>query len=653
MATGAFVAERSGHQPERASVRFPDSRRSAIDPAPQQPDFLRFGRAAPGVFARLVHPARGTDKMEHGPTSALGATASVTSRECVRSRARRRRLAGFCFGDVSMKALFLRADHSLADRSSRITAIGLVAAMAVAIGVSSYGAEPESAAKPAATTFRLADGTTIPIEQYGETYETVEWQPPLDPDKAKVIFEIDPGAGVGISSISLDKVHRKIYWIQATANRAAIFRANLDGTAREVLFNGFETPEGKGGGAAARGLVVSPELKKIFWTCVSPSPATPGGAIYEADLSGKSVKAIVTGLHSCHTIVVDPVGKKIYFNDDGRIQRADLDGSGAEDLGGRAGGAFAIDVARQLIYACSSDNIVKEFSFDGKTARTLYECKGASASWSSPVVDGASQLIYFVCQSSVVCAPLNDLYRFETLFHLKPHEGVKFTIDLDSQTMYWAHGGLKLMSAPLPPRWPRVRKTAPPLITSLKQSTVKRGDEITIFGSGFKSCRRLFWIAAPSGKAIETEFRVVDDHLLTAVVPKLDAHCKSVYLALVGDGGTTVTLSADTSPVKKRIVLKRGSDNNEFAYLVKDDAALYESEENLVLILKGGSATTGRRGGNVYLVKNGGTAAVGRPAGVVFHEPHARLTGSSDLITRVPTTAIRPSYVERLLTITK
>ncbi|HEX3869653.1 MAG TPA: hypothetical protein VHV77_04370, partial [Pirellulales bacterium] len=66
------------------------------------------------------------------------------------------------------------------------------------------------AEEPTEHNVKFADGAILPIEHWPDTYETLEWQPPIDIKKAKTI--VDYGGGQ-ISSVGIDYKHNKIYWI--------------------------------------------------------------------------------------------------------------------------------------------------------------------------------------------------------------------------------------------------------------------------------------------------------------------------------------------------------------------------------------------------------------------------------------------------------
>ncbi len=87
---------------------------------------------------------------------------------------------------------------------------------------------------------------------------------------------------------------------------------------------------------------------KIYWTDTEP------GKIQLANLDGSGVQDLVTGLRAPRGLALDEIGGKIYWADsrDGKIQRANLDGSGVQDLvtGLDTPGWIALDPGGGKIY---------------------------------------------------------------------------------------------------------------------------------------------------------------------------------------------------------------------------------------------------------------------------------------------------------------
>jgi len=512
-------------------------------------------------------------------------------------------------------------------------------------------AEPTAqVAAPPPKTFRLTDGTQLPIEEWPENYMATIWQPSIDMEKAKTIVEYDPSSTAAIGSIVLDAMHKKIYWIFSGGGRhGAICRANLDGSAREVLVK--ENPQFPGKEMEGpRSLCVVPELNKMFWV-VRSYPPTPGATILEADLDGKNVKAKVNGLE-CYFLFVDLKTKKIFWNDGQRIQRAELDFSGVEDIGakGRFNKPVAIDVSQNHVYARIAEGLVRQ-SIDGTTSERVYWT--LSGTPNSPMqIAGSPRYLYWESNLALVRAPLDSLSNIERLT-AGNESHAHFAVDAERNLFYWAaDGGHKLVVAPLPKPWPKASRPAPPLIESWDSQSVSTGQRISLKGRGFRTASKVFWVGHPGGECVPAKFEIVSDEQLTSTAPKFTTACREASLIVVAEGGATVTLPADLMKTTKTVSLERTGAPNTTTHFVREGGWLSKVEGRVVFVEAKAAAGSGRRAGNVYFVKNGGCVGLLKLPSYLFFEPHARFSQPSPESTRIPVSAIRPSYVARLVQLT-
>jgi prepilin-type N-terminal cleavage/methylation domain-containing protein len=118
--------------------------------------------------------------------------------------------------------------------------------------------------------------------------------------------------------IALDAAGGKMYWADKDANKIA--RANLDGSGVEVLINAEDKP-----------LAVALDLGngKIYYT------DKDGDKIRRANLNGTGMEDLITsGLGKVEGIALDVAGGKMYWadKDQKRVRRANLNGTGVEDL---------------------------------------------------------------------------------------------------------------------------------------------------------------------------------------------------------------------------------------------------------------------------------------------------------------------------------
>ena len=230
------------------------------------------------------------------------------------------------------------------------------------------------------------------------------------------IQRVDLSAGVGVEDlltmgrvftpvdIVLDQAGGKMYWTESAPADFMIQRANLDGTNVELLVTGLVNPSGialdvAGGkmywtdigtgkiqranldGSAGEdlltvGVVFTPvdialdvAANKIYWTQSAPADFM----IQRADLDGSNVELLVTGLVNPSGIALDVAGGRMYWTDlgTGKIQRANLDGSGVEDLvttGVKEPVRIALDVPAGKIYwteASPADFMISRANLDG------------------------------------------------------------------------------------------------------------------------------------------------------------------------------------------------------------------------------------------------------------------------------------------------
>ena len=108
---------------------------------------------------------------------------------------------------------------------------------------------------------------------------------------------------------------------------------------------------------------------KIYWTDNS------AGKIQRANLDGSGIEDVLTGI-TVHSLVVDQIGAKMYWTDPTgvRIRRSDLDGTSIEDLVTSLGqpGGIALDVGGGKMYWTDAGlNTVERANLDGTGQEVL------------------------------------------------------------------------------------------------------------------------------------------------------------------------------------------------------------------------------------------------------------------------------------------
>ena len=169
--------------------------------------------------------------------------------------------------------------------------------------------------------------------------------------------------GIGIA---LDVAGGKMYWTDPAIGK--IQRANLDGSNVEDLLTGLGAP-----------LDIALDIAggKMYWTHIDWNPATEiftNGKIQRANLDGSNVENLLTGLGTPSGIALDIAGGKMYWTDPaiGKIQRANLDSSNVEDLltGLGTPSGIALDIAGGKMYWTHIDwNPATEIFTNGKIQR--------------------------------------------------------------------------------------------------------------------------------------------------------------------------------------------------------------------------------------------------------------------------------------------
>lgn len=118
-----------------------------------------------------------------------------------------------------------------------------------------------------------------------------------------------------LGGVALDLAASKVYWAENfTGFSGRILRANLDGTYPEiVLSSSSHGPDW---------LALDPTTHDIFW------------ASEVSDTILRNDMPIVTGIHYVGGVAVDAVERKVYWasKGDGKISRANLDGTSVEDV---------------------------------------------------------------------------------------------------------------------------------------------------------------------------------------------------------------------------------------------------------------------------------------------------------------------------------
>jgi hypothetical protein len=160
----------------------------------------------------------------------------------------------------------------------------------------------------------------------------------------------------GVTSVALDLVGGKLYWISAWGS---LGRANLDGSDPETLVTGLGAPQD---------IALDITGGKMYWGDLLAS------TLRRANLDGSGIEDLVTGVDA-GGVELDLVSAKIYWADQNAdyIGWANLDGSNPQDLiiGLLNPNGMAIDHDLGKLYWAESTDLVKRANLDGSDPETL------------------------------------------------------------------------------------------------------------------------------------------------------------------------------------------------------------------------------------------------------------------------------------------
>jgi hypothetical protein len=168
--------------------------------------------------------------------------------------------------------------------------------------------------------------------------------------------------GVGIvHGIALDLTARRMYWTNVHGQQG-IFRSRLDGSDVETLVTS--------GLIAPSGLALHVAGGKMYWTDLET------GKIQRANLDGSGVEDLVTGLSEPFAIALDISAGRMVWTDRStdKIQSADLDGTDQLDLLAGLGEptALALDLIADKMYWCEkAPPRIRRAGLDGSGVENL------------------------------------------------------------------------------------------------------------------------------------------------------------------------------------------------------------------------------------------------------------------------------------------
>ena len=184
------------------------------------------------------------------------------------------------------------------------------------------------------------------------------------------------------SSIAIDLSRNIMLW--SDSQLPGIHTANLDGSGRSIIL-----PEL----SSIQHLKLNSVDGKIYWT------DDVQGGILRADSDGSNVETVVNSVE-VFDLALETVGGKLYWSGDGKIQRANFDGSSLEPLvtSGVSNSSInprriVLEPSRQYIYWTSEDERLWRTNFDGTVSEAIFS---GLSNVSSMELDPFNRSIYYV-----------------------------------------------------------------------------------------------------------------------------------------------------------------------------------------------------------------------------------------------------------------
>ena len=171
--------------------------------------------------------------------------------------------------------------------------------------------------------------------------------------------------GIGQDPNYTPSAFSRVYWTDWS--RGTISRTNLDGSGRvEPLVSGLDNP---------LGLALDVTRRKMYWTDYEFFE-DESGKVQRANLDGSGVETLVTGLDGLRGIALDVAGGKMYWTSSDGIWSANLDGTEVKtlntDWGASGSRGIALDIAGGKMYWANDwTSTIRRANLDGSGVETL------------------------------------------------------------------------------------------------------------------------------------------------------------------------------------------------------------------------------------------------------------------------------------------
>ena len=239
------------------------------------------------------------------------------------------------------------------------------------------------------TTFALTLFTSQAFAQklYWSNGTSIQWAN-LDGSQPELVR----GGFVDTPYIAADPAANTLYYTYGSPT-PMIFRSDLNGDHPQALFT-FDIHN------YPRGLAVDHEDGKIYWP-TSEGLSGGAGSIRRANLDGSGMEDIVTGLNYPYGMAFDYQAKKMYWINQGslKIQRANLNGTNVEDVAALDNSSYAFSIAidpiaQKLYWSDPGIQAINRANLDGSDIEKYQPVRSHFAD-STIAIDAASRSIYW------------------------------------------------------------------------------------------------------------------------------------------------------------------------------------------------------------------------------------------------------------------
>jgi hypothetical protein len=525
---------------------------------------------------------------------------------------------------------------------------------------------------------KLADGTEVQVEKWGETFLGYDYVPPLafGDHRLQVIVDYERLGhhNAAIASLQIDEKREALYWCDDNQRHGVghLWRAHTNGGGATILASHLADP---------RGLWLDTERSKLYWL---EGMATTANALMVADANGKNGKALVDRLKTPYALGFDPKRGELYYHcqEDHRIVRVKNDGTdetpilSGSDVGPNTNG-MAFDTSQDRLYWAVVDLGIRSASRDGSGMADVIEYRtfGRAEGFT---LDSENRKLYFADapygrieranldgsqREAVAAFPVEDRQGWGRFI------GGGLAVDHPRKRLYFSGirgkavtGYAIIYSMPLPPVRPAVRRPSPPLVLAINPGEQGSGGEISLKGERLGNTTAISFIDDSTCQHVPAKFHVVDDRTLAVKVPRLAAACAHPVIVVQTSIGVTMTLNRDLKPVGSNAKYEHdrlAAGKLPQLWLMPGSLAT-NVEVALAYVERDALIAADGKGANTIFAKNGSAVRLSYLAdSVIYHEPFAMTTRTPDMarpseteanIKFVPVPAIRASFLDALFT---